>query len=163
MTTVRRLLPAALVLLWAGTLHAQAGRLRSAWTSPCTLSVVLVAFKDTNGDVGLVDNYCALVPGTSSYTMDDFKRLFSGGYHYSVHDEAPELIPAYTGTPTVADNNDGVSETLPEVFGSLRHYFHEVSGGAFELHVRTGQLAPQGPAPVPRPPQGYYAHRFIRW
>ena len=42
----------------------------------------------------------------------------------------------------MADNDDVVSETLPEVFGSLRHYFHVISGGDetsdpdFELRVR---------------------------
>lgn len=51
MTVVRRLFPAALLLVVFGAdaLVAQAGRVRNAWTSPCTLSVVLVTFKDTTG------------------------------------------------------------------------------------------------------------------
>ena len=179
MTTDRRLLPAALVLLWAGTLHAQATAGRTAWTSPCTLDVVLVTFRDTTGqhrtdayDYGSSDlphGYTinadgALVPGTSSYTMDDFERLLSGGYDYSINEEEEplKLIPEWTGTPTVADNNDGASETLPEVFGSLWHYFHVVSGGDFELHVRILNPERGGyPVWVQLPEtKGHYAHRF---
>ncbi len=189
MTTSRRFLPVVLLaLLWAGSLEAQSGTLRDAWTSPCTLDVVLVTFRDTTGmhmggrnamgdtiwadafnydDHDLPHGYTiasdgALSPGTSSYTMDDFKRLLSGGYNYSVNGEPAELIPAYTGTPTVADNNDGVSETLPEVFGSLRHYFHAASGGDFELHVRILNLErDEYPVWVQLPQtKGYYAERF---
>ena len=189
MTTSRRFLQGVLLaLLWAGSLEAQSGTLRDAWTSPCTLDVVLVTFRDTTGmhmggrnamgdtiwadafnydDHDLPHGYTiasdgALSPGTSSYTMDDFKRLLSGGYNYSVNGEPAELIPAYTGTPTVADNNDGVSETLPEVFGSLRHYFHAASGGDFELHVRILNLErDEYPVWVQLPQtKGYYAERF---
>ena len=82
MTTDRRLLPAALVLLWAGTLHAQATAGRTAWTSPCTLDVVLVTLKDTTGqhqtdtyDYGaadlphgyMINDDGALVPEASTY------------------------------------------------------------------------------------------------
>ena len=75
----------------------------------------------------------ALNPGLFSYTMDDFLRLFSGGYDYSVNGEPPEPIPAFTGTGQIVANG---RETLPEVFGSLRHYFHDTSGGNYELQVR---------------------------
>ena len=180
MTVVRRLFPAALLLVVFGAdaLVAQAGRVRNAWTSPCTLSVVLVTFKDTTGqasgdtyDYGARDlphGYSvnsttgALEPGTSSYTMDDFERMFSGGYRYSVNGEPDRLIPAFTHTQIVADNNDGVRETLPEVFGSLRHYFQVISGGDFELRVRILNLERNGyPVWVQLPQtKGYYADRF---
>ena len=146
-----------LVLLWAASLKAQPTTSDYS-VSPCTLDVVLIAFKDTSASARNQHPYHlydlpygytrasdgALVPGNSSYTMDDFKRLFSGGYDYSVNGETPESIPAYTGTQTVADNDDGVSETTPEVFGSLRHYFHVTSGGNFQLHVRILNLERNG-------------------
>ena len=52
MTQVHRLFQAAvlLVVVGADALVAQApaaGQLRAAWTSPCTLDVVLVTFRDT--------------------------------------------------------------------------------------------------------------------
>ena len=173
---------ALLILVGAGRVDAQPGRLAAFWASPCTLDVVLVAFKDTTArhrgttpsrndsdfynyyEHDLPHGYTipngVLTPGTSSYTMDDFERLFSGGYHYSVNEEEEPLvlIPEYTGTPTVAD-----SETLPEVFGSLRHYFHEVSGGDFELHLRILNLE-RGNYPVwVQLPQtkGHYAERAM--
>ncbi|MCY3736201.1 MAG: hypothetical protein OXG13_07345 [Gemmatimonadaceae bacterium] len=87
MTTSRwSILGVLLALWWAGSLEAQ--RLGNAWTSPCTLSVVLVTFKDTTArhegaanvpadrynyhDHDLPHGYRvnrdgALVPGTSSY------------------------------------------------------------------------------------------------
>ena len=53
MTNVRSLLPAVLLILFgADALVAQArapGVLQNAWTSPCTLDVVLVTFRDTTG------------------------------------------------------------------------------------------------------------------
>ena len=181
MTTHRTLLPAVLLALsWAASLGAQPGSLRYMWASPCTLDVVLVTFRDTTARHGgnaldaadQLDYHLdsrphgftrasdgALIPGNTSYTMDDFKRLFSGGYDYSVNGETPESLPAYTGTQTVADNGDGVSETTPEVFGSLRHYFHVTSGGAYQLHVRILNLERNGYPVWVQVPQtkGYYA------
>ena len=173
-----------LPLLWAGSLAAQTGgALRPIWASPCTLDVVLVTFKDTTDEHGgnaqeAADQYDyhlhdlphgytvgsdgALSPGDSSYTMDDFKRLFSGGYPYSVNGETPENVPAFTGTGQIVareDDDDSVTETLPEVFGSLRHYFHVTSGGAYELHVRILNLERNGYPVWVQVPQtkGYYA------
>ncbi len=203
MTIVRRLLPAALlVVAGADALKAQApaaGQLQNAWTSPCTLSVVLVTFRDTTarhpgvtdalGNVSVrADTFDyhlhdrphgytvnrttgALEPGTSSYTMDDWERMFSGGYRYSENGETGVDIPAFTGTQIVADNDDGVSETLPEVFGSLRHYFHVISGGDetsdpdFELRVRMLNEEDRDGYPIwvelPET-KGYYAERARR-
>ena len=175
MKTSHRTLPVVLLVLWAGSLDAQIGMLRGAWTSPCTLSVVLVAFRDTNAahpgrttatDTIVADyfNYYdhdlphdyeinaagALAPGDSSYTMDDFRRLFSGGY---------DGVPAFTDTGQTVANG---TEPLPEVFGSLRHYFHVVSNGAFELRVRILNIERDDyPVWVQLPQtKGYYAERF---
>ena len=121
--------------------------------SPCTLDVVLITFEDTSASAGRYDYHDydlphgytrasdgALSPGDSSYTMDDFKRMFSGGYDYSVNGEAPESIPAFTGTGQIVsrvNDNDTVTDTLPEVFGSLRHYFHVISGGFWPSSIST--------------------------
>ena len=48
MKTSHRALPVVLLVLWAGSIDAQVNKLRNAWTNPCNLSVVLVAFRDTN-------------------------------------------------------------------------------------------------------------------
>ena len=137
MTRRRSFLPAVLLVLsWAGNLEAQV--LGTSWVSPCTLDVWLVTFKDTTarhpgnsalGDAADQFDYYLydrphdydlrngrLEPGDSSYTMDDFKRLFSGGYPYSVPGEAPEDVPAFTATGQVVareDDSDTVTETLP--------------------------------------------------
>ena len=169
MTMPRGLLP-TLALLWAASLEAQPTTSDYS-VSPCTLDVVLITFEDTSASAGRYDYHDydlphdytrasdgALSPGDSSYTMDDFERLFSGGYGYSVNGETPESIPAFTGTgQTVANGR----ETLPEVFGSLRHYFHDTSGGAYELHVRILNLERDGyPVWVQVPEtKGFYAER----
>ena len=162
MTMPRGFLP-TLALLWAASLEAQLTTSDYS-VSPCTLDVVLITFKDTSAITPTPSNdydyhnydlpygYTrasdgALNPGSSSYTMDDFLRLFSGGYDYSVNGEPPEPIPAFTGTGQIVarvDDNDSVTETLPEVFGSLRHYFHDTSGGAYQLHVRILNLERDG-------------------
>ncbi len=95
-----------LTLFWAGSLSAQQPvyDLRNSWTSPCTLDVVLVTFKDTTGvwpsyspscdnrgrvNSGRICDYDthdlphgytinadgALEPGTTSYQLEDFERL----------------------------------------------------------------------------------------
>ena len=148
----RRSLPIllALLLLWADSLDAQAttfeGYFRNNWTSPCTLSVVLVTFKDTVGfhrgssapgnagtadfvnfhDHDLPHDYTVnrdgvLARGDSSYKVEDFRRLFNGGY---------DGVPDFEGDTVHVANR---TQRLPEVFGSLRHYFHVISGGRFEL------------------------------
>ena len=185
MTNVRSLLPAVLLILFgADALVAQArapGVLQNAWTSPCTLDVVLVTFRDTTGmhmggtvqadtfqtysDYDLPHGYSvnsdgALEPGTSSYKMEDFRRLFGGGeYDYSVNGEPARRPAAFVGdTVHVADR----TERLPEVFGSLRHYFHVISGGDFELRVRILNEEDSDGYPVwvqlPET-KGYYADR----
>ena len=182
MTIRRHLLPVLLALPWTGSLEAQ--RLQNNWASPCTLDVVLVTFKDTTGmhpgnpavgDAADQFNYGAhdlphgytardgrLSPGPTSYTMDDFKRLFTGGYGYSVNGEPLEEIPAFTGTGQIVareGDSDSVTEPLPEVFGSLRDYYHVVSGGAYQLHVRILNMERGGyPVWVQVPhTKGYYA------
>ena len=133
--SLRRVFLPVLVLLWTSPLHAQPTTSDYA-TSLCTLDVVLVTFKDTSATTPTPrNNYDyhnydlpydftrasdgALVPGTSSYRMEDFVRLLSG--------------PAFTGTGQTVANG---TQTLPEVFGSLRHYIETTSGGAYRLHVR---------------------------
>ena len=147
--SIRRGFLPVLVLLWTSPLQAQPTT-SDYTTSLCTLDVVLVTFKDTSATTPTLSNdydyhnydlpygYTrasdgALNPGSSSYTMDDFLRLFSGGYDYSVNGETPETIPAFTGTGQTVANG---TQTLPEVFGSLRHYLETISGGAYRLHVR---------------------------
>ncbi|MCY3738675.1 MAG: hypothetical protein OXG13_19915 [Gemmatimonadaceae bacterium] len=192
MTTSHRFLRTVpLVLLWVGSLEAQSGVLQSAWTSPCTLDVVLVTFQDTTarheggrnarGDTIWADafNYHhhsrphgydrtrdgALVPGASSYRMEDFRRLFSGDYDYSVNGETARRPAPFVGDTVHVANR---TQRLPEVFGSLRHYFHQVSGGDFELHVRilnqeryNAQQGGYYPVWIELPEtKGYYAERF---
>ena len=92
-----------LTLVWAGSLPAQQPvyDLRNSWTSPCTLDVVLVTFKDTTGVWLTYSRSCnngrarcdydthdlphgysrrasdgALMPGTTSNQLEDFERLF---------------------------------------------------------------------------------------
>ena len=138
-----------LTLVWAGSLPAQQPvyDLGNSWTNPCTLDVVLVTFKDTTGVWPTYSRSCnndraqcdydthdlphsysrrasdgALMPGTTSYQLEDFERLFGT-------DGAMGFVDTDV---TVADG----TEELPEVFGSLRAYFAAVSSGRFELRVR---------------------------
>ncbi|MCY4603962.1 MAG: hypothetical protein OXE49_06990, partial [Gemmatimonadetes bacterium] len=105
--------------------------------SPCTLDVVLVTFDDATERAGGYDYHLhdrphgsnddgAYPDPDSSYTLREFERLFSGGYD-SLQDSA--LVG---NTVKVAKGN----HTLPEVFGSVRAYFDEISNGDFELRVR---------------------------
>ena len=129
----RRLAAVLLSLAWAGPLDAQITP--SRWVSPCTLDVVLVTFRDTTArhpDDPVGSDYHEH-DRPHGYTMEDFRRLFSGGYDYSVNGETPVRPAAFEGDTVRVANR---TETLPEVFGSLRHYLHVVSGGAFELRVR---------------------------
>ena len=139
MKTSHRAFPVVLLVLWAGSLDAQIGMLRGAWTSPCTLSVVLVAFRDTNAahpgrttatDTIVADHFNyydhdlphdyeinsdgALEPTASSYKMEDFRRLFSGGYRYSVNEEDPVRPAPFLGDTVHVANR---TQRLPEVFG----------------------------------------------
>ena len=136
-------------------------RLQDLITSPTKLDVVLVTFKDAPKKKAswtypyhkhdLPHDYSrrksdgALIPGDDSYKMEDWQRLF--------------------GTPGAADfEGKGVTvangrEVLPEVFGSLRQYFEDVSGGRFILQVRI--INPQDANGYPRWVQlpktkGYY-------
>ena len=136
-------------------------RLQDLITSPTKLDVVLVTFKDATKKKAswtypyhkhdLPHDYSrrksdgALIPGDDSYKMEDWQRLF--------------------GTPGAADfEGKGVTvangrEVLPEVFGSLRQYFEDVSGGRFILQVRI--INPQDANGYPRWVQlpktkGYY-------
>ena len=134
MKTRSLLLGALLPLLWAPSVHAA-----PTWVSPCTLDVVLVTFKDTTDardnvsynyhDYDLPYGYSDQgVPGSSSYKLSDFARLFSGGYDENGDYDATTVFVG--DTVTVAN-----SDTLA-VYGSLRAYFDSVSSGAFELHAR---------------------------
>ena len=190
MKASRPALPVLLaLLLWSDAVAAQSfvGSRRYNWTSPCTLSVVLVTFKDTVGfhpgstapgragtpdyvnyhDHDLPHDYMvnaagALVPGDSSYKMEDFRRLFSGGkrYDYSVNGEAPRRPAPFVGDTVHVANR---TQKLPEVFGSLRKYFDVISGGRFELRVRILNKEDRRGYPVwvqlPET-KGYYAERF---
>ena len=120
-----------LPLLCASGLSAQ--EWPQTWDTPCTLDVVLVTFEDATArapgvsyDYHLHDRPYGTNPGESadsSYTLEDFQRLLSGGY---------DNVPDFDGsTQTV-----GSGHPLPEVFGSVRAYFDSVSSGVFELHVR---------------------------
>ena len=125
-------------------------RLQDLITSPTKLDVVLVTFQDaTTTQAGWTYDYHlhdlphgysrrasdgALLPGDDSYKMEDWQRLF--------------------GTPgAAAFDGKGVTvangrEALPEVFGSLREYFEDVSGGDFILQVRI--INPQDANGYPR-------------
>ena len=69
------------------------------------------------------------LPGASSYTLDDFKRLFgvSG--------------TSFSGTDLTVANGEG---GLPLVFGSVADYYNEVSGGDYRLEVRIVNRAMMG-------------------
>ena len=185
-----RALPVLLALLWADAVDAQqpgfVGSFRNHWTSPCTLSVVLVTFRDTVGFHGgstapdgagtadyvnyhdhdlphgyMINSDGALEPGATSYKMEDFRRLFGGGdYDYSVNGETPVRPAAFEGDTVHVANR---TQKLPEVFGSLRHYFHVISGGRFELRVRILNKEDRRGYPVwvqlPET-KGFYAERF---
>ena len=94
-------------------------------TLSCTLDVVLVTFKDTTDkrDADTLDYHLHDLPykytqhgapGDSSYKLDDFERLFNGGY------DAATVF--FGDTVTVAN-----SDTLPAVFGSVRAYYDSMS------------------------------------
>ena len=120
------------MVLWGRGVHGRGSP--ETWveamgtTLSCTLDVVLVTFKDTTGrpnapdtvqlDYHLHDlpyNYSALgVPTDSSYKRSDFERLFNGGYG--------TVAPWVGDTVTVAN-----SDTLPQVFGSVRAYYDSMS------------------------------------
>ena len=164
-----------LTLFWAGSLSAQQPvyDLRSSWTSPCTLDVVLVTFKDTTGIWSSYSTSCqggeqcdydthdlphgytinadgALDPGTTSYQLEDFERLFGT-------DGADAFVG---GDVRVADG----AEALPEVFGSVSAYFAAVSGDRFDLRVRI--INPEDDGGYPRWVQlpetkGYYGEESI--
>ncbi len=125
----------ATLLLTAMPLLAQRPDLRHTWSSPMRLYVVLVKFQDVNTKAG-ADKYKRhkndtphgwsknsrgeWVPGDDAYTLEDFQKLFG-----------ESGAPSFKGTGiTVADDED-----LPEVFGSVKDYFDEVSGGDLELQV----------------------------
>ena len=55
MTAAATCLSAGLLVLLAGRVDAQPGRLAAFWTSPCKLDVVLVAFKRGGAGVGSGD------------------------------------------------------------------------------------------------------------
>ena len=113
----------------------------TALAPSCTLDVVLVTFQDeTETTAGEDCHYCnhdrpygtnSGQSADSSYTLRDFERLFSGGYG--------SLAPLVGDSVTVA-----ISDTLPEVFGSVRAYYDSMSldrargetSGKFRLHVR---------------------------
>ena len=156
-----------LALLWGGPLASPLAaqfipNLSGVIASPCRLDVVLVTFQDaTSRQAGWRHNYHlhdlphgymrrvsdgALIPGSTSYKLEDFERLFG-----------TDGAAAFTGTgQRVADN----TEELPKVFGSVRAYFEAVSGGRFSLQVRI--INPQDARGYPRWVQlpetkGYYA------
>ncbi len=144
-------------LLWcslslACPLWPQAADLSHTWTSPCKLDVVLVRFADgtplTEDTLGHNDHDIPhggtlrivpatatspqtdeWLPGASSYTLDDFKRLFgvSG--------------TSFSGTDLTVANGEG---DLPLVFGSVADYYNEVSGGDYRLEVRIVNRAMTG-------------------
>ncbi len=139
------ILTALLSVLCVSALSAQV-HTGPTWVSPCTLDVVLVTFDDATTQAGSYDyhehdlpyGYTRQgVPTSSSYTLREFERLFSGGYG-SLRDSA------FVGnTVKVAKGN----HLLPEVFGSVRAYYDSISTnpnarpdsgppGVFQLHVR---------------------------
>ena len=121
-----------------------------ARAAACTLDVVLVTFRDAralsssnrrgyqyhdhdrpHGEVG------SQLTGRS-YRRRDFLQMLAGGY---------QDVESFVGTNVeVAGDND----PLPEVFGSVRAYFDEVSNGLFDLHVRMVNPAAEGPGDFPR-------------
>ncbi len=127
----RLFLWALLPLLCASALNAQGWP--QTWASPCTLDVVLVAFRDTTDqrdttvqfDYHNYDRPYGTNPGEpdSSYMLEDFQRMLTGGH---------DGVPAFEGTTQTVS----AGHTLPETYGSVRAYFDSVSNGAFELHVR---------------------------
>lgn len=136
MKTRRIILTALLSLLCTSALSVQAQVRRDlTWVSPCTLDVVLVAFQDATTSPNSTYDYhnhdrpYGTNPGQDvrdRYTLREFERLFSGGYG-GLQDSA------FVGnTVKVAKGR----HTLPEVFGSVRAYFDEISNGDFELRVR---------------------------
>lgn len=123
-----------LFLSFALPIEAQLLDRTHTWSSPTKLYVVLVKFRDAtalatdpaevrqrlSNDVprGWTQNTSgAWVPGRSSYTLDDFKRLFGES-------------GTFDGTGVRVANG---SETLPELYGSVKEYFAHVSGGDFVL------------------------------
>ena len=132
-------------LLWPSGADARGSEntwVRATALAPsCTLDVVLVTFQDeTETTAGEDCHYCnhdrpygtnSGQSADSSYTLRDFERLFSGGYG--------SLAPLVGDSVTVA-----ISDTLPEVFGSVRAYYDSMSldrargetSGKFRLHVR---------------------------
>lgn len=92
----------------------------NSWTSPCTLDVALITFLDATTQQGGYDYHLHDQP--YGYKMEDFRRMLYGGY---------EGESAFTGNMTLSNG-----EVLPEVFGSLRSYYDQVSRGDFTLHIR---------------------------
>ena len=131
----------------------------AAQAEACTLDVVLVTFRDATGsttDPAHEDSYNyenrdrpwgEVGRGNNrqltarSYRRHDFLRLLAGGYNVGGHP-----TPFVGNTVTVANGN----EVLPEVFGSVRAYFDQMSNGAFQLHVRMVNPPPAGRGDFPR-------------
>ncbi len=132
---MKRILLATL-LLTAMPLMAQRIDLQHTWSSPMKLYVVLVKFKDVSENhdkdkhghsehdtpYGWSKNSDGeWEPGDDAYTLEDFQKLFG-----------ESGAPSFKGTGiTVADGN----EDLPEVFGSVKDYYDEMSGGDLDLQV----------------------------
>lgn len=141
----------ALVLLsLACPLWPRAADLSHTWTSPCKLDVVLVRFADgtppTEDTLGHNDHDIPhggtlrivpatatspqtdeWIPGTTSYTLDDFKRLFgvSG--------------TSFSGTDLTVANGE---EDLPHVFGSVADYYNSQQTDIELLEVVHGRPSP---------------------
>ncbi len=107
-----------LVILMASMLTSQVAYAQSRVTDLTTLSVVLVTFADDvphgytrrQPTAGMPHT---LVAGDHAYTMDDFEIKF--------------------GVSGTFDNEEGITldkdEELPAVYGSVKDYFDEMSGG----------------------------------
>ena len=118
----------------------------------CTLDVVLITFRDTtvSSSTNTYQYHDYDRPhgegtrGTGSptfYRLNDFLRMLAGGYPTAEGGHPTAFVGSNL---TVAGGN----VRLPEVFGSVRAYFDEMSGGAFELHVR--MVNPQNADGFPR-------------
>ena len=89
------------------------------WQSPTTLHIVLVSFPDQQ-PYGYTD---AGAPGSDSYTFADFKRMLGA---------SDEAYGTAEGAAVTLSNG----EMLPKVYGTLKQWYDDVSGGKLELRFR---------------------------
>ena len=90
-------------------------------TNITTLSVVLLTFPDALPH-GYTRTGTTLTPGSNSYTIDDWERKFGASGSFRDMNGVPITV--------------GSNEALLPSYGSVKDYFHELSGGELDFNVR---------------------------